>query len=285
VNAPLEQSATGPRSVGWDASLSLKFARRRGRTQIVERKHVGPLVVQRPFFPEGEICHTLLLHPPGGMVGHDKLSVNIDVGADGHALITTPGANKLYRSDRKSVTQMQALTVAADACLEWLPQALIVFDGAFAELRTTIRLGARSRFIGWEQFCLGRPAIGERFGRGRLHQVLSIKTADPNSHVSECWTVDGGSDALDAQWGLGGCPALASMYAYPASPEALEIAQQATIDGAGSMLGATRLGELLIVRLRADDAERAQQTLEKLWERLRPVVANTPARRPRIWAT
>ena len=63
-----------------------------------ERTHEGPLYVQRPFYPEGGVCHVYILHPPAGMVGGDILETDVEVAAGASALITTPASAKIYRS-------------------------------------------------------------------------------------------------------------------------------------------------------------------------------------------
>ena len=78
----------------WQARLELGFRATAGRTVLAHRRHVGPLVVQRPFYPEGGICHVYLLHPPGGVVGGDTLELQVQADADSHALITTPAATR-----------------------------------------------------------------------------------------------------------------------------------------------------------------------------------------------
>ena len=78
---------------GWRAELSLGFTAepvvdgpRDGApaaplTRLTTRAHRGPLVVQRPFYPEGPgVPHVYLLHPPGGIVGGDSLRVEVSVG-------------------------------------------------------------------------------------------------------------------------------------------------------------------------------------------------------------
>ncbi|WP_455200705.1 urease accessory protein UreD, partial [Kaarinaea lacus] len=82
----------------WKAQLTLGFEKRNHRTVVANRKHVGPLVIQKPFYPEGAPCHIYLLHPPGGLVGGDQLTLNVDLNKESHVLITTPGAAKFYRS-------------------------------------------------------------------------------------------------------------------------------------------------------------------------------------------
>ncbi|EET4850533.1 urease accessory protein UreD, partial [Escherichia coli] len=74
--------------------LDLRFQRLHGKTTLTTRHHVGPLTVQRPFYPEEETCHLCLLHPPGGIVGGDELIINAIIDSDCHTLITMPGASK-----------------------------------------------------------------------------------------------------------------------------------------------------------------------------------------------
>ncbi len=103
----------------WQAKLDLKFRQAGKRTILAERRHVGPLVVQRPFYPEGPICHVYLVHPPGGIVGGDALSLQVDVEPQAHALLTTPAATRFYRAGpHPRATLSQQLAVHDGAALE-----------------------------------------------------------------------------------------------------------------------------------------------------------------------
>ncbi|MEA2078402.1 MAG: urease accessory protein UreD, partial [Pseudomonadota bacterium] len=91
---------TGPRDVpgGWAASLDLGFRVQAGRTVLHRRRHRGPLLVQRPFYsPGGTSCQVCLLHPPGGLVGGDRLRIHADLSPGARALLTGPAATKVYR--------------------------------------------------------------------------------------------------------------------------------------------------------------------------------------------
>ncbi|WP_250667740.1 urease accessory protein UreD, partial [Escherichia coli] len=146
---------------GWQATLDLRFQQAGGKTVLASAQHVGPLTVQRPFYPEEETCHLYLLHPPGGIVGGDELTISAHLDPGCHTLITMPGASKFYRSSGAQALLRQQLTLAPQATLEWLPQDAIFFPGANARLSTTFHLCASSTLLAWDLLCLGRPVIGE----------------------------------------------------------------------------------------------------------------------------
>src|SRR5882672_10633362 len=75
-------AAATPGPSGWAAHLQLRFAAKSGATFLEHQAHSGPLLVQRPFYPEGPgVCHVYVLHPPGGLVPGDTLALEVDVGA------------------------------------------------------------------------------------------------------------------------------------------------------------------------------------------------------------
>jgi urease accessory protein len=270
---------------GWQARLRLDFAAGSGRTILAHREQRGPLAVQRPFYPEGPTCHVYVLHPPGGLVGGDALSVEVAVGEGAQALITTPGAAKLYRSLGPTAEQAQRLRVAVGGSLEWLPQENILFPGAQARLRTELDLEPGAAFIGWEVQCLGRPAIGERFETGRADLSLRIRRAGVPLLMERLRVADG--QGLDGAGGLRGYPVTGTLAACPAGPDDLEVVRS----DANSTLepdltwGATLLGDLLVVRCLARGSEPVHRHFRALWGILRPRLLGRPACPPRIWAT
>ena len=164
-----------PTDTHWRAQLDLGFSRRADTTLLSTRYHRGPLMVQRPFYPEGpEVCHVYVLHPPGGVVGGDRLEINVSCQADAQALVTTPAAGKFYRSMGAPAVLEQRLTVSENALLEWLPQENILFSGSIGKMNTTVELEGNAMFIGWEIVCLGRPASGETFENGIFSQSLKV---------------------------------------------------------------------------------------------------------------
>jgi hypothetical protein len=152
-----------PLAQAWKAELRCASPPRR-QDSAARAPLRGPLVVQKPLYPDGEsTCHAIVVHPPGGIAGGDQLVLDARCEPAAHALLTTPGAGKWYRS--AGAWAGQALSFDVEGTLEWLPRETIVFDAALCSLQATINLGEKASFIGWEVVCFGR---GDGFRRGRL---------------------------------------------------------------------------------------------------------------------
>ncbi|MCO7518459.1 MULTISPECIES: urease accessory protein UreD [unclassified Pseudomonas] len=271
----IEASQADP---GWSAHLQLRFNLREGVTRLGARRHVGPLLVQRPFHPEGAPCHVYVLHPPGGIVAGDRLDLDIHLETGSHALLTMPGASKFYRSVGPTARLAQRFYLQAGSTLEWLPQDSIFFNGARASLDSQFILEPGARLLAWETLCLGRPVINEGFAQGALDSRLCIELPDePGLH--ERLRIEGGH--LDK---LAGHPLLATFCATPADPAVLEQVRQ-LLDGLPTPAGATLLGPLLVIRLLDHDNQHLQHNLQRLWHLLRPAVLGLAPCPPRIWAT
>jgi urease accessory protein len=217
----------------------------------------------------------------------DELEIDIGVGAGARALVTTPAAAKVYRSDGRRASQRQCLSVAGGGALEWLPQETIVFDGARFDMDTSVVLEPGATFVGWDVQCLGRPAIGERFTRGRCRSRLEVHVGTVPLYVDRAvW--DGGSDVLSQSYGLAGHPALGTMLVVGARPAWLPIVRDLIAASPWrSHLSATLLGqgEVLACRYLGPSASRAREMFADVWAALRPHLLGRIAVPPRIWST
>jgi urease accessory protein len=266
---------------GWRARLDLEFAARGGRTVLARRSHVGPLVVQRPFYPEGDVCHVYLVHPPGGVVGGDTLELRAVAQDGSHALVTTPSATKFYRSEGRTARQAQEILLDA-ACFEWLPQETILFPDAHASIATQVRLTGRSRFIGWEVVCYGRPAGGLPYASGRVHQDFELWLND-TPLVLDHLRLDGASPSMHARYGLSGHSSLGTMLAFPAEEALLDLARSVKVEGV--LAASTKVDGVLVTRAIGPHADAVRQHLALTWSSIRPHVAGRTAIAPRIWST
>ncbi len=271
------------------ATLALGFTRDGATTRLTRREHFGPLRVQKALYPEGpDTCHAIIVHPPGGVVGGDELRIDVRAADGAHALISTPGAAKWYRSNARRSVQRIALDVDAGAALEWLPQETIFFDDADVVLDTCVNLQGNARYLGSEILCFGRTAAGERFARGRIRQHLTI-LRDGRPLWLEQGSLAGGSEPMTSPLGLSGHTVCASMVAVGLSPSAplmtalREAGMQAT-SGRG-LFGATQMKTATIVRYLGDSSEVARTVMLAAWRHLRPTLLGREASPLRIWNT
>jgi urease accessory protein len=273
---------------GWNAHLQVKYAMRQGRTILVERRHSGPLQVQKPLYPEGPgVCQTILLHPPGGMVGGDCLGIEAGLSSGSHTLITTPGAAKWYCSDGCMASQRVQLKVADGALLEWLPQETILFDGAHAELETRIDLDGDASFLGWEISCLGRTASGERFSKGLWRQSTEIRRQGVLLW-GEYGLLEGNDPLLESPVGLAGHTVTATFLAADSkvTEQLRDVCRLVPVPGGGTdRCGITVFPELLVARYLGGSSERARRYFTTLWRILRPGLSGREVCLPRIWNT
>jgi len=269
-------------AANWRAELRLRFAARGQRTVLATREHVGPLLVQRPFYPEGDVCHVYLVHPPGGIVGGDHLRLQAQVDTQAHALITTPAATKFYRAAPGRQAVVQQHLKLQQASLEWLPQEAIFFNQASVRTLTRIELDADSRFIGWELACYGRRAGNEPFAAGDIHQALEL-WRDGKPLLLDHLHITGGGEMQTAAWGLNGMTALGSLLAFPATESDVSAVRGCGIDE--RLLSCSLVDAVLLCRCLCIDGAELKQQLLRVWQCLRPRVMQRNAVLPRIWAT
>ena len=266
----------------WVGRLSLEFERSGGKTVIARRRHTGPLLVQRPFHEPDGACQVYLIHPPGGVVGGDSLAYRFEVRDGSQALVTTPGATKLYKSPGEPSRIEQHIVSSRGGTFEWLPQETIAYAGVRAELETTVQLAPGAQFIGWDITCLGQDNRG--LPSGVLTQRWHIERGG-RSLWRERSRYEGRSEALQAPWGLAGRTVFGTLVATGAEPSDVDAAREACGGSELDWFAVTRLGEVLLCRYLGYSAEAARRGLSSVWAVLRRRRLGRDARPPRVWAT
>ncbi|MGV6397718.1 urease accessory protein UreD [Pseudomonas caspiana] len=279
MNLPAHTALFTP---SWHAELELGYGRFGDSTRPTRRRHKGPLRVQKHLYAEGpEVCQHIIVHPPGGIAGGDRLDISASVGPNAWAQLTSPGAAKWYRAAGPAYQQLD-LKVAPGATLEWLPQETIVFSAAQAELTTRIELQGDATLFYWDVVALGRPASGERFESGYFQAQLDIRR-DGQLLWHERQRVIGGDGLLDSPIGLDGKTVFGTLLVTgDIDSELLEACRSLAGPVRGDL---TQLPGLLVARCLADEALHARAWMIELWKLLRPAVSGREAVAPRIWST
>lgn len=283
MNAP---AATALFTPSWHAQLELGYGRVDDCTRPTLRRHQGPLRVQKHLYGEGpEVCQHIIVHPPGGIAGGDRLDISASVGEHAWAQLTSPGAAKWYRAAGPAFQNIR-LKVAAGATLEWLPQETIIYSGAQAELSTAIDLQGDAHLCYWDVIALGRPASGERFDQGHFQSRLEIRR-DGQLLWHERQRIVGNDGLLDSAIGLAGQPVFASLLITgEIDSDLLERCRSISGPNSGKMRGdLSQLPGLLVARCLASEALHARAWLIEIWRLLRPELLGRNAVPPRIWST
>lgn len=271
------------------ARLTLGFVDDAGTTRLVERSHFGPLRVQKPLYPEApSICHAIVVHPPGGVVGGDELHIKTSVASGAHAFVTTPGAAKWYKANGHVSHQLIELDIAAQASLEWLPQETIFFDAAHVRLQNRINLGKDASYIGADILCFGRTASGESFHTGKITQTSEIRR-EGKLLWFEQGSIAGGSSSMHSPLALAGNTVSASLIAVgkqlPASLIQRLREEAIALTGDPHAVGVTQMKTVIVARYMGHSSEMARQWLTRMWQILRPELLGREGVVPRIWNT
>jgi urease accessory protein len=272
----------------WHARLSLDYRFEANRT-VARHLHEGPLRILQSLYPEGDaVCHNVLVHPPGGLVGGDTLDIAVTAQAGSHGLITTPGATRFYRSNGPVAVQRNHLTVHDHARLEWLPLEAICYDSCHAENHLRLDLAPQAECMGWDITALGLPLAQQPFLNGSLLQRIELPGM---------WLEQGRINARDTRLmngpvGLAGHRCMGTLFFATGSKlgrarreQALDVARALIAPHAlSTTAGATSPNEqVVVVRVLAPVVEPAMQLLKSIWAAWRTELWNKTASSPRIW--
>lgn len=275
--------------MAWHAQLQLNYTLESERT-VARHQHTGPLRILQSLYPEGDaICHNVLIHPPGGLVGGDTLELNINAEPHSHAVITTPGATRFYRSAGERAVQHSRITVQSAARLEWLPLEAICYNDCNALNHICISLQDDAEMMGWDITSLGLPNAQLPFVQGQLEQHIEIPGI---------WQERGLIQAQDnlllhGPLGLASNTCMASLFfatgttlSRSRKEKALELARELISDHPlASTSGATSPNtNVVVVRVLASAVEPAMQLLRSIRKAWRSGLWEIQGAEPRIWA-
>ncbi len=268
---------------GDKGELELVFARDEQGVGMTRHAHKGPLVVQKPFYPEGnDVCHVCVLHASESLSGTDSLLLSVKTEPDAHALLTTPHAVAVHKNHKHVSSIRREFLVNGGSALEWLPQEQMVFDGAHCFSSSNIVLENGARFIGWEMASLGLPASNKSFSSGSFGMKYNVWYQD-RPLLLENIRLDAGDPMLSMPWGMDKNTVIGTMAAFPGNRFLLQSLRTLQKEYPDVLFAPTLLDGLLVCRCLAREAGQVKELFHKAWERLRPQIMNRTVSRPRVW--
>ena len=275
--------------MAWRADLQLDYTLESQRT-VARYVHLGPLRVLKSLYPEGDaICHNVLVHPPGGLVGGDTLDIQVKVASGAHGLVSTPGATRFYKSGGHPALQQVIAQVADHARLEWLPLEAIAYNDCEATNRAVFHLAPSAELITWDVTALGLPCSDQAFTQGHFQQHLEIPGV---------WLERGNVQGNDSRWlnsplGLAGQKCFASLVFASGSPIAPTRAESALAAARGIIEGnplKLQAGitcahpQVIVLRVMSPLVEPTMDLLKQVWAVWRHALWQLPSEPPRIWS-
>ncbi len=284
--------------MSWQGHLTLDY-RRDGERTIAHDRHDGPLRVLQRLYPEGDgICHHVLVHPPGGIAGGDELHLDATLQADTHAVITTPGATRFYRSAGDTATQSLHAKVGDGARLEWLPLETLAYRGCKAVNRMRFDLAPSAQMMGWDLLALGLPAAKEAYDDPAHPDAFFTQEIDLPGVWLERGTVRANDQRLlDSPLGWDGKRvsgtfwlATGAAMAHAQRQQLLDLAREeiarSTGVDTGVVAGATSAhDQVVVVRALAPRVEPLMQVLASIWATWRVAAWGIAPCPPRVWRT
>ena len=275
--------------MAWRAELKLDYTRESQRS-VARYLHQGPLRILQSLYPEGDqICHNVLVHPPGGLVGGDTLDIQVSVAKGAHGLVSTPGATRFYKSGGYPALQQVVAQVSDGARLEWLPLEAIAYNDCEATNRAIFNLESGAELITWDVTALGLPTSNLSFEQGHFQQHLEI---------SGVWLEKGNIRGNDTRWlnsplGMAGQKCLASLVFAAGSAIEPKRAEKA-LEAAREVLEAHPLKhqagitfahpQVIVLRVMSPLVEPTMGLLKQVWATWRHTLWGLPSIPPRIWS-
>ena len=270
----------------WQGFLSFTLEDRFGKTVVKDKKHFGPLVLQRAYYQEDDRPTILVIHPPGGVVAGDELTTQITLKPNAKGFISTPAATKFYRSIGASSYQLQKITLGKHSQLEWLPQETLFFNQCRVHNHLHFQLqDADCALIAWDMVGLGRPAMKEQFAEGELLQKVQISLDDTPIFTDQFY-FHNTPELLSSPFGLNAQTLMATMLFYSQELEKLKQLKALLLEkGWAQICGISLVDRVLVLRTLDSDLDDLKARLIAAWQIARPLVIEEEPVMPRIWKT
>jgi urease accessory protein len=259
-----------------EGRIAIAAARLGPVTRAARVAQAGSLRVRMPRVA-GSTLEAVLINTGGGIACGDRFDIEVDAGRNAQLVLTTPAAEKAYRSDGATAEIAVRLTLAAGADLAWLPQETIVFNRARLARRITADVAADARLLLFEPVVFGRTARGEQVEEGFFEDHWRIRREGRLVYADTLRLAGPVSALLDRPAVAGGARALATLLYVAPDAEARLDEARSLLEGGACMAGASAWNGLLAVRFLGKDGAELRRGAARFLEKFRGCAL------PRLW--
>jgi urease accessory protein len=154
--------------------LEFSAAKKHSKTMLAACYYEGALKLTRPVYHETNSPSVYLIHIGGGYVDGDTYCTRINVEEGAEIAVTTQASTKVYKTPKAPVVQKMAMTVNEGAVLEYMPDPLIVYEGARFMQETTVHLKDDSCFLYSDMITPGWAPDGSLFRYDWIRSKLKV---------------------------------------------------------------------------------------------------------------
>ncbi|WAJ26215.1 urease accessory protein UreD [Antarcticirhabdus aurantiaca] len=274
---PAQMRAAGPGKVG---ELRLGFSLCGGRSILHDLYRVAPLLVQQALYwdeamPELPICSIISIG--GGILQGDRYKIDISVGEDACAHVTSQSANRVHRMDANYASQHQTVTLERGSYLEYLPDFTIPYRDSRFINHTDIVISEDATLLYGEMMLVGRKhhRAEERFGLDLLSNAVAVRRPGGRKLFAEKILIEKGDPSVDYPAVMRGFDAFANIMCLTPPPVAARIQErfetQFPSEGPRAISGVCRLPNAAGLMLRAVGMETydVRREVRRFWRIVR----------------
>jgi len=285
-----EMSRAAP---GKHGALDMAFARRGDRSVLEHLYRQAPLLVQQALYWDEHLpglpC-VYVITTSGCVVQGDRLDVDVAVGVDAMAHVTTQSATKIHQMDADFAAQSQRLALADNAYLELLPGPAIPHRDSRFVMRTEATVAPSATLLCAEVLQPGRKhyGAGELFEFDLFSSALTAARPDGTQLFTEKLVVEPGRHPVRRAGVMGRFDVLANVFliAPPAiAQKVFEQVHPGFDDDTDCVAGAGRLPNDagLVYKVLGMQTARVTAKVRTFWDLVRRQVTGAPVPAPRLW--
>ncbi len=267
-----------------EGRAELRFAGKGGVTRLDHLYQHAPLRVLFPAPRGADPVTASLVTVSGGLVGGDRIAIEVAAEEGAEAFVHAQAAEKVYRSAGDDVDVEVSLSAGAGSWLEYLPQETILFDGSRLNRRTRVDVAPGARLLAGEIGVFGRGASGETWRDGLYHECWEVRRAGELIWKDVLHLDETSVEALSGAFGFDGATATATAI-YAGDDPAISLATARGLPAGGGTVisAATLVDDLLVVRWLAREPRALRDAFGKFWAGFRTGIAGLPGALPRLW--